>query len=380
NDDDDLRPNVIACAVVCLAISTAAVAARFYTRSVLVRAVAAEDWFALAALVVLSGVSTPQDSPMFLSVGEYSADTRPEAIAGKGRHYWVLGPDEFISQPKAGLVTTIFYQLSLACCKISIILLYIRILTYSYARIAAYFLLAIVVIINVVGFISTFTLCIPLAKLWDQSLPGKCHLEPAYMWAMVCLHIITDFLIFLIPLPVVIRMTTTLSNKIMLLGVFLLGFFVCLISILRAVWINLLLDSKDIFWDYVPITNWTTIELCTSIVCTCLIVMKPLANKIIQAIRARWRKSCGSGGSPTDTSSSSESSSTGGRPPTIGTRPTAFAQFRGVAVGSDVAGVREKESFAIPEASATDEYAAALREVAMPSPGTAKTKESISNC
>lgn len=51
NDDDDLRPNVIACAVVCLAISTAAVAARFYTRSVIVRAVAAEDWFALAALV-----------------------------------------------------------------------------------------------------------------------------------------------------------------------------------------------------------------------------------------------------------------------------------------------------------------------------------------
>lgn len=121
-------------------------------------------------------------------------------------------------------MTTIFYQLSLACCKVSIILLYIRILTYSYARIAAYILLAIVVITNIIGFISTCTLCIPLAKLWDPSIPGKCHLEASYMWALICLHIITDFLIFLIPLPVVIRMTTSLGNKIMLLCVFLLGF------------------------------------------------------------------------------------------------------------------------------------------------------------
>lgn len=51
DDDDDLRANVIACAVVCLVISAAAVSARFYTRSVIVRAVAVEDWFALAALV-----------------------------------------------------------------------------------------------------------------------------------------------------------------------------------------------------------------------------------------------------------------------------------------------------------------------------------------
>lgn len=158
-------------------------------------------------------------------------------------------------------------------------------------------------------------------------------------------------------------------------------FSVCLISILRAIWINMLYDSTDLFWDYVPITNWTSVEQCTAIVCTCLIVMKPLAVKVQQSIRSTWSRRCtgrGSDGSPIDsTSSSSTASSTGGRPPTIGTRPTGFSQFRDFTHG---AGSGEKENVGVQEASATDAYAAALREVTMPSPGMAKTKESISDC
>ncbi|KAM7184490.1 hypothetical protein V8F33_012951 [Rhypophila sp. PSN 637] len=365
NDDDDLRPNVIACAVVCFAISAAAVAARFYTRKVLVRTIGAEDWLALAALV--------------LAIGS-TGGTIWQAVAGKGRHSWVLEPEAFINQPKASWFTTIFYQNSLGCCKISILLLYIRILTYSYARIAAYILLAVVVIYHIFGFISTFTLCIPLAKFWNPALDGHCRLDAREMWALIVLHISTDFLIFLIPLPVVIRMTTSLSNKLMLLGVFLLGFFVCLISILRVIWIGQLFDSADISWDYVSITNWTTIELCTSIVCTCLIVMKPLAVKTQRAIRSRYRRSRGSRGSDPDATSSSDSSSHVDRPPTIGTRPSGFAQFRNMQMGGHTMDTREKDSAGVQAAHDDDDYAAAVREVAMPSPGMVKTKESMSDC
>lgn len=49
---DNLQPNIIAAAVICCLIYTSAVAARFYTRIVIVRAkIVAEDWFALIALV-----------------------------------------------------------------------------------------------------------------------------------------------------------------------------------------------------------------------------------------------------------------------------------------------------------------------------------------
>lgn len=49
--DDDISAGVIASAVTSLAIAAVAVAARFYTRVVIIRAVAAEDWCVLAALV-----------------------------------------------------------------------------------------------------------------------------------------------------------------------------------------------------------------------------------------------------------------------------------------------------------------------------------------
>lgn len=45
----DLSGGVIACALVSLAVAAIALAARFYTRIVIVRVLAAEDWFVFAA-------------------------------------------------------------------------------------------------------------------------------------------------------------------------------------------------------------------------------------------------------------------------------------------------------------------------------------------
>lgn len=51
DDGGDLSNVVIACTIVCLVVAAIAVAIRFYTRTVVVRALAAEDWFVLAAWV-----------------------------------------------------------------------------------------------------------------------------------------------------------------------------------------------------------------------------------------------------------------------------------------------------------------------------------------
>ena len=122
-------------------------------------------------------------------------------------------------------VNTLFYQLSLAFCKISILLLYMRLLVaYPRARRAAMLVLAIVIIYNILGFISTVTMCIPLEAYWNPfHVKGHCH-PSSYMWAVIGLHIATDFLIFLLPIPVAYRMKLPLGQKIGLLIVFALGF------------------------------------------------------------------------------------------------------------------------------------------------------------
>jgi len=115
------------------------------------------------------------------------------------------------------------YQLSFAMTKVSILVLYLRILTYRFARHITYGLLAVVVINNVFSFAAEMMSCVPLEKLWDPSVEGTC-LPESFLWAIVGMHIATDFLIFFLPLPIFFYVKMQIRMKITLLVLFGLGF------------------------------------------------------------------------------------------------------------------------------------------------------------
>lgn len=209
---------------------------------------------------------------------------------------------------------SLFYHLSLCFTKVSILLLYIRVLTYDYIRKAAWVVMAIVGLYSAATFALHMSMCIPFEKSWDKSVPGRCQ-GPKPWWAINYLHIITDFIIFLLPIPVVLRMTIPVRRKASLLLVFAMGFFVCLISILRTLWLTALISSTDMTWDLTSIANWSIVEINIAIVCACLMTYKPLINKFIKPwihdclpLHRKQRSSSGDPGSES-------------RPMTIGSMP-----------------------------------------------------------
>jgi len=119
----------------------------------------------------------------------------------------------------------LFYNLSLCFTKISILLLYLRVLkTYDYTRKAIHVTLGIVIIYNTWALAMYFSMCIPIAKMWDASITdGYCHPRDVW-WALTYIHIITDFMIFVLPIPVILSMTLPVSRKLGLLAVFCVGF------------------------------------------------------------------------------------------------------------------------------------------------------------
>jgi hypothetical protein len=119
--------------------------------------------------------------------------------------------------------TFVLYLSSLILTKISILLLYSRILVQGTMRNLYYATFAIVMISNIWVIISAFIQCIPLQAVWDRSVQGWCLGNSASEGNSI-LHIITDFLIFLIPIPVVVRLKMGRKQKMGLLGVFLIGF------------------------------------------------------------------------------------------------------------------------------------------------------------
>lgn len=114
------------------------------------------------------------------------------------------------------------YNLTLCITKVSILLLYLRVLTHDYIRKVSWGALGFVVLYNVWGFAMYLTICIPLEKMWNADLQGYCHPFEVW-WALTYLHIITDFMIFLIPIPVVVTMRIPVRQKAGLLAVFTLG-------------------------------------------------------------------------------------------------------------------------------------------------------------
>ncbi|KAB5539346.1 hypothetical protein GE09DRAFT_315504 [Coniochaeta sp. 2T2.1] len=260
---DDRGGAIIAAAVVSFGLAAAVVAMRFYTRMRIVRVLGWEDWWILVALVLSLGVST---SNIIM------------ACFGYGEHQATVESYHSVAIAKTSFALTVLYQLSLTFTKISILILYLRLLTWHNARYAVWVLMGIVLIYNIWGFITEMTICIPLSKLWEDTTYGSCH-PISFTWAGIGLHIATDFLIFFLPIPVFVNVKMTRRKKMTVLAVFTVGFIACIVSIIRAVRIYQLLDSQDPGFDFVEISYWNLAEVNVSIICACLMTFKPLIAK-----------------------------------------------------------------------------------------------------
>lgn len=82
----------------------------------------------------------------------------------------------------------LFYLLSLAFSKIAILLLYIHLFTFKWARLAGQILFGIVVVTHLYMALVTFTACIPLHSYWDFTVEKKYCQPQSVWWSNTGLH------------------------------------------------------------------------------------------------------------------------------------------------------------------------------------------------
>ncbi|KAK0739394.1 hypothetical protein B0T21DRAFT_436214 [Apiosordaria backusii] len=299
NPDESYQANIIACAAITWIIGATFVGLRFYTRGILLQNVlGAEDWFILLALV-------------------FAAAT----CAGMIEHL-------MIPMARAGWYTILWYLLSLLLTKLSILLLYLRILSYQHARYYAYAILFIVLITNGLWTLSTVvTACLPLAAFWDRTSYPNAYCHPRSFWlGNTGLHIGTDILLYVLPLPVIVNLQVKLRQKMVLYGIFALGFFVCSISAVRLWDLVEQYHRSDFTFDNVSIAYLTCIEINAAIACACCMTLKPLVSKIFPKFFSGARPSNQNLGTSGDLEAGAgkavEDSEKRRNPPTIGSRPS----------------------------------------------------------
>ncbi|KAJ9143087.1 hypothetical protein NKR23_g6711 [Pleurostoma richardsiae] len=269
---DSRQPNLIACAVITWLASGIFVGLRLYTRRILINVLGPTDWCILAAWIFSAGVT---------------ASVLEEVYHGLGLHAWNFDFSEYIEYARAGWYQLVFYFLALCLTKVSILLLYLHIFSFHWVRVAAKVVLAVVVLSNLYIMAVVFTACVPLKAFWDYTLRGSAYCQPNSMWwSNTGLHMSTDFLIWALPLPIIGSLRLPRREKVVLLGLFAMGFFVCFVSILRL-WTAIDSEehpSSDFFYDQAILTYWTLVEVNTAILCACTMTLKPLVGKWLPAM------------------------------------------------------------------------------------------------
>ncbi len=134
-------------------------------------------------------------------------------------------PTQLVPYIKASYSSIVVYNVAVNLCKISILLQYRRIFSSNNGmRIATTIGLLFVGAWGIALTIILILTCIPVHALWDKSIQGaRCFARSPLWYIRAGVHLATDFVILLMPMPLLGSLRLPTQQKFMLIGIFGLG-------------------------------------------------------------------------------------------------------------------------------------------------------------
>ncbi|KXG53583.1 uncharacterized protein PGRI_006330 [Penicillium griseofulvum] len=267
--DHGLRNN--AAVITTFILAAIAVGLRFYTRfRVQIVQVAADDWMIVAAFLSVTA------SLVLTVVGGYH---------GLGKHVWIVPIPEVVEMMRILFAYVLVYVVTVPLIKLSILLFYRRIFGMTYSMWFCVFLTTGYFVSCMVAFL---VCCRPVSYYWTQYADpsgGVCifNLYPFYI-GNAAANVVTDGIILLVPIPLVWKLQMRKTQKVMLSGIFLLGGFVCIASIVRIYYMTFLKNSADVTWIMGDVFIWSSVEPSIGIVCACLPTLHPLLRSFLARV------------------------------------------------------------------------------------------------
>ncbi|KAH7243824.1 hypothetical protein B0J15DRAFT_565160 [Fusarium solani] len=169
------------------------------------------------------------------------------------------------------------YGTVLCTIKAAILLMYYRVFPTRFMKFGGYVLGAITFAWWVaVVFVSIFQ-CVPVHKTWHPFMEGgHCLDKNQFFLGNSIPNIITDALILCLPVYEVSKLQVRRSQKFAIIGIFLLGGIIVMISCIRLkVVIDLVNAGPELIG---PCWIWTTVEPTIGLLCASLPTMRPVLH------------------------------------------------------------------------------------------------------
>ncbi|KAK5201095.1 hypothetical protein LTR16_003847 [Cryomyces antarcticus] len=123
--------------------------------------------------------------------------------------------------------------------------------------------------------LATVFQCTPIPAFWNKTIRDRrCINKQAFWTSYSALNIATDLFVLALPIRQIISLHLPRIDKFAVLGVFLLGAFVCVTTIVRTTTLASSAKDLDPTWGPIPATIWSVVEANTGIICACLPMLR----------------------------------------------------------------------------------------------------------
>ncbi|CAD6448648.1 e65e15e7-e58f-4bd6-a05a-23b24e3531a6 [Sclerotinia trifoliorum] len=252
-----LLPVANAVKIVTTILATLAIFIRIYTKWRIIREMHLEDYIAVAAWggYIVFIVTTGFDPKVF------------------GRHQWNIRLVDFQIFLYGTYISSISFGLAILSIKISILLQYIRIFTAGTRDLmfwSCHALMWMTVVFYVILLFMTIFLCTPVPKFWNVLETGHCLNMNYVFLATGTANTISDFLIILLPQPIIWRLQMSFKEHVGVSAIFSTGLLACIASMVRLIISSKLLKNNDVTWLTSIMCIPSYVELGAGIITSCL--------------------------------------------------------------------------------------------------------------
>ncbi|PUU77745.1 hypothetical protein B9Z19DRAFT_1085572 [Tuber borchii] len=260
-------------ATILLSVAGAVVIARMYSRGIIMRFVGGDDYCILCAMATAIALTV-----LLCKSAEY----------GAGRHISDIPKDDILRLIKMGYSMQILYVVVMTFTKASLLLLLLRLVKNRRMLVVVWPIFGFMCTFAMVSFWASVFHCTPPPYVWkgvDRAGTHKvsCGNFKALQYWVPAGSILTDIILWLLPLRLIYPLRLPRAQKIVLYMVFILG---AMVFISASVRISLILalgtfgpHPEDPTWTTYQINLWSIVEATIAITCSSLPTLRPLVNK-----------------------------------------------------------------------------------------------------
>lgn len=283
--------SLVIVAVILVLLASVAVALRFKVRSNVKTGRGPDDWIILGALLV-------QYATMSVAIYGAVAGGHGDTLENLSRN-----PEEGKRWARVLFAIPMLFAISITLIKASTLVFYRRLFTTGrYFQRACILMFGLTVGWFLTSILGQFFSCRPISDSWTffKDRSGHCPVGiPDFQLSMAAINLIFDIVIVCMPLFVISKLQMDAKRKWAVGGIFALGAFCIVASIVRLYCFARLssLSPRDASTLYTQtVTNtilWTFTECCTSIIAACLPTLAPLLrdsrklDSVIRTVRSR---------------------------------------------------------------------------------------------